>query len=81
MLRIRLPLPAQMFPDPQDRPTEADLSELEDNPAFLLVVARLQAATYKALSKSSDSETKEEIDALGIIDRTLSEIRAQKEEE
>ena len=65
-----------MFPDPEDLPTPGDLLDLQRNPAFLLVLARLQRQTYAVRSKSSDDKepAETEIDALGIIDRTFAEI-------
>lgn len=80
-MRIRLPKPQEMFPDPRDRPTLADLQALQDNPMFLLLLARLQQAEYKARSKQASDDEEIEMNALAIIERAVREVSTRKEEE
>ena len=77
-MRVNLPLALEAFPDPPDRPTVADLLDLQRNPAFLLIVARLQRLAYQE-RRRSDKDKSDEIwiqkarEALGV-ERALEEM-------
>ena len=81
MLKVKLPLPKELFPDPPDRPAEADLSEWEANPVTELVLRRLKREAYSK-ARSTLHKDGEEVfsaeDALSVIDKALKEIRSEK---
>jgi hypothetical protein len=79
-MRVKLPRPEEQFPDPKDRPSPQDRLELEQNPAFLLMLARLQRLAVVGRrrsdkSKEDDEWIKEARIAQGV-ERALEEIDA-----
>lgn len=87
--RIRLPLPQDFSPDPQDLPSRADLQEWLDNPMSALILARLRREAYRPRESSSESQwgyLRESLRAEGInaaltiIDRACNEVSSKSDE-
>lgn len=91
-MALKLPLllnPEELYPDPRVKITAADLRELEENPVFLLVLARLCRKAHLRHRLPSDDEWKltsavlrseGALDMLRVINDTLAECRDKGEE-
>jgi hypothetical protein len=84
---VRVKVPKVLFPEPQDKPTRADLLQLQENPAFLLILARLQqrAVVYRFPNDDEKLTTEARVaqgvnDALEVIDRVINSGTTDEEE-